>query len=305
MSKLIFILGATCSGKTAISLEIAVCLPKTCIINCDSRQIYKDFDIISAKVKGSWIDSAYFVDYKNVQIPHFLIDFVDFGRPNESVFGILDYLEAFDNLSLENFENVLIVGGTGYWAKSLLEFVTGKYQVCKNPNQAEFKGKKQELSQLNLQELQQIYPNYKSLNQSDSQNPIRIINKILGQSFAKETINHKSRHYFDQIYQFLVSKKLDELPLLEAVKNRFDLGLMKETEELSQKYGTQKLLQFGLEYKNLLILKSKQELILQSYLLNRQYAKRQITWFQKQNLIPITNYLDILNTLTTCKKPSA
>ena len=291
--KLVFILGATCSGKTAISLELALLLPKTCIINCDSRQIYKDFDIISAKVKGSWIDSAYFVDYKNTQIPHFLIDFVDFARSD--AFGILDYLEAFDNLNLENFENILVVGGTGYWAKALLEFVTGKYRVCKNPNQAQFEAKKQELSQLNLQALQQIYPNHKNLNQSDSQNPIRIINKILGQTFAKETTNCKSKHCFDQIYQFLVDKKLDELPLLEAVKNRFDLGLMKETEELKQKYGKKKLLQFGLEYKNLMILKSKQELILQSYLLNRQYAKRQITWFQKQNLILISNYLDILN----------
>ena len=49
MNKVICIMGPTGSGKTAQSLAMAKAGLPVCIINADSRQLYKDFPIISAQ----------------------------------------------------------------------------------------------------------------------------------------------------------------------------------------------------------------------------------------------------------------
>ncbi|MCY4378573.1 MAG: tRNA (adenosine(37)-N6)-dimethylallyltransferase MiaA, partial [Candidatus Dadabacteria bacterium] len=64
--KLIVVLGPTASGKTEMALEIA---RKTgaCIVSADSVQVYKHFDIGSAKP----------TEEQRREIPHFLIDVAD------------------------------------------------------------------------------------------------------------------------------------------------------------------------------------------------------------------------------------
>ena len=49
---LIVVCGATATGKTALALEIAQSI-NSIIISADSRQVYREFDIGTAKVTGS------------------------------------------------------------------------------------------------------------------------------------------------------------------------------------------------------------------------------------------------------------
>ncbi len=112
--KIICIVGPTASGKTSFSIELAEYFSmhgkQSCIINADSRQIYKDFPIITAQPTNE--------EKKN--IPH-------------SLYGILDIEEKCDaGLWLDRVHKEItrcsqadiipiITGGTGMYIKSLTE----------------------------------------------------------------------------------------------------------------------------------------------------------------------------------------
>lgn len=110
MSKLplIIILGATGSGKTKLSLDLAKKFGGE-IIGADSMQIYKGLDIITAKATPE----------EQKQAPHHLIDFL---QPHE-IFTVLDYrnkaVSIIDNLLSQN-KLPIVVGGTNYYIESIL-----------------------------------------------------------------------------------------------------------------------------------------------------------------------------------------
>ncbi|NOS67428.1 MAG: tRNA dimethylallyltransferase [Candidatus Peribacteraceae bacterium] len=64
---LIVILGPTASGKTAISIDLAVMLGNTEIVNSDSRQLYKYLNIGTAKITLEEMQD----------VPHHLLDILD------------------------------------------------------------------------------------------------------------------------------------------------------------------------------------------------------------------------------------
>src|ERR1700751_6311509 len=108
-ARLIVILGSTASGKSALPIE----LPKRLngeILVCDSTQVYRHFDIGTAKVPKP----------DQQKIPHHLVDLVE---PDE-VFTAGDYrrhaLLALDDLRRRNKLPVL-TAGTGLYLRALLE----------------------------------------------------------------------------------------------------------------------------------------------------------------------------------------
>ncbi len=110
MSKpLLFIVGPTGVGKTALALRLGQEF-KGEVISADSRQIYKDLDIGTAK---STVE-------ERQKVPHHLIDIVE---PDEE-FTLAQYQER----AYEAIEEVLargglplVVGGTGLYVKALAE----------------------------------------------------------------------------------------------------------------------------------------------------------------------------------------
>lgn len=105
---LVIILGATGSGKTKLSLELAKLFCGE-IIGADSMQIYKGLDIITAKATKEEQSAA----------PHHLIDVL---HPHE-MFTVLEYkkraLGIIETL-LMNKKLPIVVGGTNYYIESLL-----------------------------------------------------------------------------------------------------------------------------------------------------------------------------------------
>ena len=98
---LIVVCGATATGKTALALEIAQSI-NSIIISADSRQVYREFDIGTAKVTGS----------ERELIPHYLIDICE---PTETL-TLAEYQEQAQNLVKSNItEFPLLVGGTGLY----------------------------------------------------------------------------------------------------------------------------------------------------------------------------------------------
>ena len=106
--KLVVVLGPTASGKTETALEVAG-RTGACIVSADSVQVYRYFDIGSAKPTRE----------QRRAIPHFLIDVAD---PDED-FNAGTYMRlALDQIRnlVEDGRKIVVVGGTFLYVKALL-----------------------------------------------------------------------------------------------------------------------------------------------------------------------------------------
>ena len=106
------IIGTTASGKTALSLEIAN-KTNSIILSLDSLCVYKEIDIASAKP----------TKIERSDIVHFGIDEV---FPNEK-FDVIEFLNLYKNAkeyAEKNMKNLIIVGGTGFYLKALVDGIS-------------------------------------------------------------------------------------------------------------------------------------------------------------------------------------
>ena len=105
----VFIVGATASGKTEASLELARRLSVE-IVNADSRLVYKGIDIGTAKPSAS----------EQSQVAHHLLDLVDPDEPY-SLALYLQQAHSAINTIIGNGKLPVVVGGTGQYVWALIE----------------------------------------------------------------------------------------------------------------------------------------------------------------------------------------
>lgn len=106
------IIGSTASGKTALAVKIAQQM-NAHILSLDSLSIYKEIDIVSAKPTVE--------ERKGIQ--HFGIDYI---YPNET-FDVTTFIQLYHHVfdrCLEEGKDLVIVGGTGFYLKMLIEGVS-------------------------------------------------------------------------------------------------------------------------------------------------------------------------------------
>jgi len=109
MYKEIAIVAPTASGKTDLSITMAH-KTNSVILSLDSLAVYKQIDIASAKPTLKERDG----------ITHFGIDEV---YPNES-FDVVEFIACYKNarnFAQKNGKNLIVVGGTGFYLKGMLE----------------------------------------------------------------------------------------------------------------------------------------------------------------------------------------
>ena len=116
--KIIAILGPTASGKTALSIELAL-NHNAHILSLDSLSIYKEIDIASAKPPLE----------ERHGVRHFGIDVLS-PREHFDVTMFFDLYKEAQEVSLKEGKNLIIVGGTGFYLKAMMEGLSSKPEIA-------------------------------------------------------------------------------------------------------------------------------------------------------------------------------
>jgi tRNA dimethylallyltransferase len=297
--KLITILGQTCSGKTQMSLDLFRHLQKlgksSWVVNCDSRQIYRKLNYGTAKVEGFWENNIYIVDK---DIPHYLIDYIE---PNLQ-YNLSNYLADFCNLFIsEQPDYVILVGGTGLYAKAINDEID--LGIIKKEFEQNYNSEKDGLNSLGLYELQKLVSNRNiELNESDYSNKIRIVSNLLRRESSDSGWLEEIKYpKFEQKYYYAIQipdQQDLQNKIKERIRTRINQGLLNETAALIGELGKERVEQLGLEYRLTQKFLSKEiseiEWIDQLGNENWQYAKRQLTWLNREKTIIWIQKLDEL-----------
>ncbi len=286
--KLIVIGGATASGKTALSLALAQQF-QTAILSSDSRQCYKELDIGVAKPNKADLQLVqhYFINTHSI---HEDVTAGTFER-----YGLIALQQIFDHHDV-----AICVGGTGLYLKALCEGLDDLPQVdttIKKEIENHFDQKGLTWLQNALKEVDPLF-----YQQVDINNPMRLLRALSfyhthQQSILSFQSNTAKQRNFDIVYYAI---KIPRAALYERINQRVDemieLGLLDEVKSLLQYQHLKALQTVG--YKELFqylngewslavaIDKIKQH--------TRNYAKRQITWFNNQGGYEMLSFHDIM-----------
>ena len=118
--KQLAIIGPTASGKTALAIEVAQ-KKNAYILSLDSLSIYKEIDIVSAKPTLE----------ERSGIVHFGIDHL---YPNEH-FDVMTFVKLYQEVyqkAMNEGKNLVIVGGTSFYLKILIEGISELPSISKN-----------------------------------------------------------------------------------------------------------------------------------------------------------------------------
>ncbi len=278
MKKLIAIVGPTASGKTQLAIQLAHYY-NTEIINVDSRQIFIDFNIATAKPSVEQL----------TQIKHYLVDFLN---PYQS-FNAKDFQIHAESILDNHSKTFILAGGTGLYFQSLLN----QLDVLPNiPNEIrEFIQKNYDLQGIDylINELKSKDP--KVLDFIDTKNPRRLsraleVYLVSGKSITSFWNQKNKNHKYEILWIGLdLGWQILEKNIQHRIEEMFLQGLIEETRDLIQKYPLTLKAFEAIGYKEVIDylngLKSLKEIKEMIYFKTRQYAKRQLTWFKKNKNI--------------------
>ena len=280
MKKVLFILGTTCSGKSDFAVKLAKMYNGE-IISADSVQVYKNFDIGSAKIIQQEMDG----------IVHYGIDIKE---PNEefTVYNFVEYTkEKIDEILSKN-KLPIIVGGTGLYAKALIE----GYNFGDTDKHSEFR--KEIEKEIEEKGIDEVYSRLKDLSPKlakdiDKKNPVRVTRAFEIAKFGGEKQSKIQSQYHFLVFALTMDRQLLYTKINKRVDSMLNNGLIDEVKRLYQKYGQDIQPMRAIGYKEVVsFLKgeiSEHEMTELIKRHTRNYAKRQLTFLKgMKNVI----YLD-------------
>lgn len=299
---LFILVGPTAIGKTSLSIELAKRLNGE-IISADSMQIYKYMDIGTAKITNE----------EKECINHFMIDEVN---PDEE-FSVSDFQCRANNYIEEIYSRgklPMIVGGTGLYVNSLIYDLDFTSSVSNWNLRKKYEREAEEYGNEHL---------YEKLKNIDPESAKRIhINNTKRVIRALEVYNETGKPMSDFYKDFrkpneklnisMIGLTMDREKLYERINQRIDImmnqGLVLEVKTLLEKGYNQKLTSMqGIGYKEIIKYLNGEYSLEEATLLikkgSRRYAKRQLTWFRREerihwiNLDDFDNKTDLINSI--------
>ena len=282
-SRLICLLGPTAVGKTEIAIQLAQRLNAE-IISVDSRQIYRQMDIGTAKPTPEEKQAA----------RHHLIDCVDISEP----FSVADYQSLADT-AIADIQNrgkrVLLVGGAGLYFRVIVD------GLFKGPgaDPALRKRLEGEVAQFGVDALHDRLRvcDPESADRIHPNNIVRVIRALEVYELTGTPMSELQQqwHPEKQRYPFIAfGLTMPRALLYRRIEQRVDVmlanGLIAEVESLlAAGYGRDTIALRSFGYKELIAYLDGDctylEAISQLQQNTRRFAKRQLTWFRKDTRI--------------------
>ena len=279
MNKLIAIVGPNASGKSHIAVDLAKELNGE-VISADSRQVYRGMDLGSGKTPLS----------ERKGVPHHLLDVVDAGE----FFSMAD----FQRLAYEAADDILargrlpfLVGGTGLYVDS----VTKGYNLSRVEPDL---GYRDELEQLTTPELYEMLMKAVPNAVVDRFNRNRVMRMLEKLHDGDDIVPTASPRY--DVLTIGIYREREELKrrIDERLTRREAEGMLEEVRGLrEQGVSDEFLLKLGLEYRYITeyltgVWCSEEEMLNELALAIKRFAKRQMTWFKRDQSIVWLNMND-------------
>lgn len=283
--KIICVVGPTASGKTKLAVDLAKRFSGE-IISADSRQIFRGLNIGTGKDLQEYDNIAYhLIDIKDPEEEFTLFDFLELARKKiEDIF--------------ERGKLPIIVGGTGLYVQALVEGfsmkdISSKMQDTNNTQIQKKQYSREYLEKLSKDQLQEalIDLDEEAFLTIDLANPYRMIRAIEKAQSGEKITKEKPDFEVFQIGINLSRQDLHE-KINRRVEEWFKEGFFEEVAGLLKGgVSLEWLNRIGLEYKilaNYIFDNHKhsdevvfEEMKRQMKTAIRQYARRQITWFNR------------------------
>jgi len=279
MLKCVALVGATASGKSALALELAQ-QHSSCVIACDSMQVYQGLDIGTAKASAQ----------EQSAVEHAVIDVVSLP----TVFSAADWVQhTLHHIQCENEAGrvPLIVGGCGFYLRALLEGLSPIPDEKQSIRDALTTQWKLEGNAWLHRQVAMCDPEVAiRLHESDSQRLLRALSvyQSSGQTLSQW---QKQAPTVVEIDCPIFVLDMPREKLYTRINQRFDqmmvAGWMKETQWLQQQHvNDMHPAMRAVGYRQLLDalngLCCEQEAVMKGKTATRRYAKRQQTWFRHQ-----------------------
>ena len=282
MGPIYAIAGPTCSGKTALGVRLAKYVGGE-VVNFDSVQLYRGIEIATAKPTEEEIQG----------IPHHLIDYVDPNIDYTAADWASDAARTINEVESRK-KVAILVGGTGFYLRTLRQPLFESPKTDKNLRER-FRRIKDEKGAEHLHKLlSRVDPGLAAtLPENDYVRVMRGLEVYFqtGERLSEIQPNRPEPPEFaDRIKLFVLNPPRDEL--YERINRRtevhFENGLVDEVRELLKNgvneagnalgaHAYRRVCEYLRGDRDLLsaIEQSKQDV--------RNYAKRQLTWFRREN----------------------
>ncbi len=275
----IAVVGPTASGKTAFAIALAKRIGAE-IVSADSMQIYKGMDIASAKPTPE----------EAAEIPHHLIDFLAPSDKYSVARYINDASAAISDI-VSRGKRVVICGGTGLYVDSLLQNITFEEQPDNEEIRSLLRNRREkEGIEALFNELREIDPETAdSLHINNEGRVLRALEAYMLTGERPSELRRRSRENptpYESLYFVLEHKNRDIL--YDRINRRVDImvqnGLVEEAREyfsLAQDYTSAQAIghkEIAPYLEGKITLDEAKENLKRA---TRHYAKRQLTWFRK------------------------
>ena len=276
LKKLIVILGPTASGKSELTIKLAKKFNGE-TVSADSRQVYKGMDIGTGKITKKEMKS----------IPHYLLDVASPKRRFTVVQHRKLALKAINKI-FEKGKVPIPCGGTGFYIQAVVDGVV----IPEVPPDWELRKKlEKKLVEELYKILKKLDPNRaKTIEKKNKRRLIRALEIVIK---TKKPVPGLKKNPLPYPVLMLGIKK-EKKELKKLIKKRFlkwlKIGLIAEVKKLRKSgLSWKKIEDFGIHYRIIAKYLQKelnyQEMIENSLKELQNYAKRQMTWFKRDERI--------------------
>ena len=276
MPPLVVIAGATATGKTALSLELAQAIPGAEIISADSRQVYRGMDVGTAKVSAA----------ERARIPHHGLDLADPDQP----FTAADYQrsagEALEAIAARGGVAIL-VGGTGLYLRA----VARGFALDETGHDSATRANLEERLRTDglaalAAELTHLAPAVAS--RTDLVNPRRVVRALERALVQGDRLPPAPRGYAArQVWIGLqVEPTIHATWMADRARTQFEGGLLEEARSLEERYDRNLRAFSAFGYREAFSVLdgslTREQAIDRTFTRTRQFARRQRTWFRAE-----------------------